>query len=83
MVDMDIEIEELELQLKKRLKYHYQREKIQNDIWDQKTKFIYKTPKWDDVVATIKKTYEDDISINKKSLFNYASNRRYNFWSAH
>lgn len=78
-----INIEEIEKQLKMRLNYNYKREKIQNDIRDKKTRFIYKTPNWDDVVKIIKNTYEEDTSINKTSLFNYAANRRYNFRSAH
>lgn len=78
-----INIEEIEKQLKMRLQYNYRREKIQNDIRDKKTKFIYQTPNWNDVVKVISDTYEEDTSVNKTSLFNYAANRRYNFWSAH
>jgi hypothetical protein len=78
-----IDIEEIEKQLKMRLQYNYRREKIQNDIRDKKTRFIYQTPNWNDVVKVIKDTYEEDTSVNKTSLFNYAANRRYNFWSAH
>lgn len=78
-----IDIERIEKQLKMRLKYNYKREKIQNNIRDKKTKFIYQTPNWDDVVKIIKNTYEEDTSVNKESLFNYAANRRYNFRSAY
>lgn len=78
-----VNIEEIEKQLKMRLAYNYKREKIQNDVRDKKTKFIYQTPNWNDVVRVIKDTYEEDVSVNKTSLFNYAANRRYNFRSAH
>ncbi|MDR3169572.1 MAG: hypothetical protein LBU27_07710 [Candidatus Peribacteria bacterium] len=78
MIDLAL----VEVELKKKLKYNYQWEKIQNDDGDSKTKFIYRSYKRDDLVQTVKRVWEEDTTISKTSLFNYATNRRYNFWSA-
>ncbi|GER58739.1 hypothetical protein [Patiriisocius marinus] len=71
----------LEIQLKKRLPYRYQWGRKQSDKWDAFTSFIYDTPQWDDFISKLKLSVET-LNADKSSLFDYAANRWYNFWSA-
>lgn len=75
-------IEEIEAELKEKLKYGYEWWRLQNNERDGKTKFIYNIWKRDKLIEKLKEIYKDSWG-NKKELFNYASNRRYNHWSAY
>ncbi|MGV6828248.1 MAG: hypothetical protein ACWA45_02475 [Flavobacteriales bacterium] len=74
-------LHEIENQLKKRLPYHYQWGRIQNNQWDDLTNFIYHTKDWEHLIDLIKQTLQKH-HFDKKAFFNYAANRWYNFWSA-
>lgn len=75
-------IEEIESELKKKLKYGYKWWRLQNNERDEKTKFIYNIWKRDKLIEKLKEIYKNSW-WDKKELFNYASNRRYNHWSAY
>ena len=75
-------IGELEEELHKRLPYHYDRGRVQNNERDTMTKYIYKTHTRDELVERTKHLAQQYPTYNKRDLFNYAANRRYNFWSA-
>src|SRR5699024_4101246 len=78
---MEIDLAYIENQLQNRWKYTYQWGRKQNDLWDDYTNFIYKTPDWEDLVQLMKLTAEA-YQLDKHELFQYAANRWYNFWSA-
>lgn len=71
----------IENELKKRWPYHYHWGQKQNDLWDRYTKFIYETETWEALMPKMQKVISDQ-HLDKRSLFNYASNRWYNFWSS-
>ena len=77
-----LDIIQLESELRKRLPYHYSRGRKQNNQRDTMTKYIYKTNTRNDFVSKTKILVAQHPMYNKKDLFNYAANRRYNFWSA-
>lgn len=79
---MFVDLNELEQELKKRWPYNYRWEKIQNNEWDRLTNFIYRTYRRSDLVVWLRDIHQKNPSYNKRSLFNYAANRRYNFWSS-
>ncbi len=64
----------LETELKKRLQYPYRWGRKQEDSWDYKTNFIYKTNTFKELLAK--------TSTFNTNLKDYALNRWYNFWSA-
>ena len=64
----------IEIELKKRLKFPYKWGRKQSDSWDTKTRFIYQTLHFEDLLKRTKNLDE--------GLKNYALNRWYNFWSA-
>jgi len=70
-----VDIDFLESELKKRLAYPYIWHSVQFDLWDSKTKFIYNTPVFEDVMKQI------DMLDNQK-IKDYAMIRWYNYWSA-
>ncbi len=78
---MAIDLKYIENQLQNRWKYPYKWGRKQNDLWDDYTNFIYKTPDWEKVVNLMKLTAEA-YELDKHQLFQYAANRWYNFWSA-
>lgn len=62
-------------ELEKRLHYPYVWGTKQNNVYDRLTNFIYKTPRFSDLLETLK---EEAL----KPLKDYAMNRWFNFWSA-
>ncbi len=76
-----IDIPYLESQLQKRLPYRYQWGRFQNNEWDSFTGFIYDTPSWEQFILQLKQTHQN-LQVDKRALFDYATNRWFNFWSA-
>jgi hypothetical protein len=70
----------LEEELKKRTKLHYFWGRKQDDEFDKKTNFIYKTESFELLLAIIE--YAFKINSQYDDLKNYALNRWFNFWSA-
>jgi hypothetical protein len=69
-----IDIQQIEKELKKRLVYPYRWGRKQEDDWDSRTNFIYKTQNFDDFLSITEGFSQE--------LRDYAMNRWYNFWSA-
>lgn len=69
-----MDLARVEKELKKRWKFPYKWGRKQNDDWDKKTNFIYKTYSFE--------TLEKRIAGFADALSNYALNRWYNYWSA-
>jgi len=67
-------INAIEIELKKRLAYPYHWGRKQEDDWDRKTNFIYKTMHFESLL--------DQLKSASPALKNYALNRWYNYWSA-
>lgn len=78
---MDLNLAFIEKQLQKRWEFPYEWGQKQNDLWDGYTNFIYKTSDWEEVNQLIKLTVEVH-ELDPEKLFQYATNRWYNFWSA-
>lgn len=78
---MNLWLQNIENELKKRHLYPYRWHRKQNDSWDKRTNFIYKTSEWITFVEKISTLVETD-GFDKDQLFQYAANRWYNFWSA-
>ena len=80
----DFELQKIELELKKRTRYHYHWNRKQNDIWDEKTNFIYQIKEFDKLLTKIKFVYDqlNGKIFKRQEFYNYAANRWYNFWSA-
>ena len=76
-----VNLENIEKELKRRLPYHYSWGQKQNDEWDRYTNFIYSTQEWAELILRMKQAIAEH-KLDKRSLFNYAANRWYNFWSA-
>lgn len=77
---MNIEIKDIEIQLRKRLIYPYKWGRKQDNSFDDMTKFIYQVTYFDDLLAQTKSRFKNNP--NYDTIFNYALNRWYNFWSA-
>jgi len=77
---MNSEIENISGELNKRLAYPYKWGTKQTDVLDQQTKFIYKTPFFDDLLKIIDDRFID--TENFEQIKNYTLNRWYNFYSA-
>ena len=69
-----------EQELKKRWAHPYRWGRVQNDLFDNQTRFVYRVPAFDDVMAQLERRFS--ASPNRDAFFNYALNRWYNFWSA-
>jgi hypothetical protein len=69
-----------ERELEKRWAHPYRWGGVQKDHRDQATNFIYRIPRFDDVLAEINKRFGQNPQYDAWS--NYALNRWYNFWSA-
>ena len=54
--------------------------RVQNDLFDNQTRFVYRVPAFDDVMAQLERRFS--TSPSRDAFFNYALNRRYEFWSA-
>ncbi|HLS29332.1 MAG TPA: hypothetical protein VK021_00605 [Flavobacteriaceae bacterium] len=78
---MELDLNYIENQLQKRWQFPYRWGQKQNDLWDNYTNFIYKTPDWEEVTKLMKLTAEVH-DLDKNKLFQFAANRWYNFWSA-
>lgn len=76
-----LELNTIEKELKKRHQYSYNWFRKQNDVWDNYTNFIYKTSSWDTLIQKIAIVVETH-GFNKQQIFQYTTNRWYNFWSA-
>lgn len=76
-----LDLEHIERELKKRHAYPYQWLRKQNDEWDGYTNFIYQISNWDDLIQKIA-LVSQLRNLDKHEIFQYASNRWYNFWSA-
>lgn len=77
---LNIMIGDIERQLQKRLVYSYKWDVKQNNILDNMTNFIYHIADFDELLAQTKVRLESNP--NYSTIFNYALNRWYNFWSA-
>lgn len=73
-------ISEIETELRKRLRYDYIWGRKQGNFYDRKTKFIYDTFYFDDLIQRIDNEFKD--AEDYTGVLNYALNRWYNFWSA-
>lgn len=69
-----MDLARVEKELKKRWKFPYKWGRKQNDDWDKKTNFIYKTYTFE--------TLQKRLEGFDNALVNYALNRWYNYWSA-
>jgi hypothetical protein len=78
MESQDLQTREREL--KKRWAYPYKWGRVQNDLFDAQTRFVYSVPVFDDVLEDLKRRFS--VAPDREGLFNYALNRWYNFWSA-
>lgn len=78
---MTLILQNIEEELKKRQQYSYKWFRKQNDIWDNHTNFVYKTPNWETLNQKIDILAEKH-DFDKQQIFQYATNRWYNFWSA-
>lgn len=76
-----LELGNIEKELKKKHPFPYKWFRKQNDVWDRYTQFIYQIFNWEVLVRKINVVAEAQ-EINKEQLFQYATNRWYNFWSA-
>ena len=76
-----IDLNVIETNLKNRWKHPYLWMRKQNDLWDDATRFIYKTIIWEELLEEID-TEVTKNDFDAKAFFNYAINRWYNFWSA-
>jgi hypothetical protein len=72
-----LDLKSTEIELKKRWRYPYKWGRVQNDVWDKKSRFIYRTKTVEEVLSQANK-----VSSNNQSFVNYCLNRWYNFWSA-
>jgi hypothetical protein len=77
---MDNELIRIETELKKRLNYPYKWGRKQNDYFDKLTNFVYRVPKFEDVLIEIESRFKSDSE--HQNISDYALNRWYNFWSA-
>lgn len=75
-------LEDIEQQLKQRLPYKNLWFRKQNDLWDQRSTYIYETPFWEVLIKKIEQAVKR-YNYDKKPYFYYAINRWYNFWSAY
>ena len=76
-----LDLKHIEKELKKRHSYSYKWFRKQNDEWDKHTNFIYQVSDWDALIKKIAILAEVQ-DLDKQQIFQYASNRWYNFWSA-
>lgn len=74
-------LRKLEKELKKRYRYPYKWYLKQNDLWDSYTNFIYSEKDFDSVIRRIQITSEN-LNLPFDAVFQYATIRWYNFWSA-
>lgn len=70
----------MENELKKRWVYPYRWRRVQNDLFDGATQFIYSTKTFEELLNRIKSKFEGHPQYD--DFFNYALNRWYNFHSA-
>lgn len=78
---MALDLKYIEKQLGYRIAYPYHWGQRQNDFWDNRTNFIYKTATWDELQNLIKLTREA-YELDHDKFFQYATNRWFNYWSA-
>lgn len=78
MESLDLQTREREL--KKRWVYPYHWGRVQNDLFDAQTRFVYSVPTFDQALEDLKRRFS--AAPDREALFNYALNRWYNFWSA-
>lgn len=76
-----LDLEYIENELRKRCQFPYKWYRKQNDEWDRYTQFIYQTSSWEALIGRIDIVAEN-YKLDKTHIFQYASNRWFNFWSA-
>lgn len=76
-----IDLENIQNELRKRHKYPYKWLRKQNDEWDGYSNFIYPISNWEELIERIASVAKSQ-HLDKHEIFQYASNRWYNFWSA-
>jgi len=76
-----LDLQNIERELKKRHSFPYKWFRKQNDIWDRYTQFIYQISNWEMLLRKIDIVAESQ-EVDKQQLFQYATIRWYNFWSA-
>jgi hypothetical protein len=69
-----------ERELKKRWAYPYRWGRVQNDLFDKQTRFVYRVPDFERVLEQLERRFS--AAPNRDAFFDYALNRWYNFWSA-
>ncbi len=78
---MTLLLQNIEKELKQRHQFPYTWFRKQNDLWDNKTNFIYQTSTWETLVQKIN-TLSNKQGFDEQQIFQYAANRWYNFWSS-
>lgn len=69
-----------ERELKKRWIYPYRWGRVQNDLFDAQTRFVYDEPSFEPLLAELERRF--GAAPEREAFFDYALNRWYNFWSA-
>ncbi|HQE91598.1 MAG TPA: hypothetical protein PLH19_03720 [Anaerolineae bacterium] len=69
-----------ERELKKRWAYPYRWGRVQNDLFDAQTRFVYDIPLFEPLLAELERRF--GAAPEREAFFDYALNRWYNFWSA-
>jgi len=69
-----------ERELKKRWAYPYRWGRVQNNLFDAQTRFVYNVPLFKPLLAELERRF--GAAPQREAFFDYALNRWYNFWSA-
>jgi hypothetical protein len=69
-----------ERELKKRWAFPYRWGRVQNNLFDAQTRFVYDEPSFDALRAELERRF--GAAPQREAFFDYALNRWYNFWSA-
>ncbi|MGC9394927.1 MAG: hypothetical protein ACP5J4_08730 [Anaerolineae bacterium] len=69
-----------ERELKKRWAFPYRWGRVQNNLFDAQTRFVYDMPAFDALLAELERRF--GAAPQREAFFDYALNRWYNFWSA-
>jgi hypothetical protein len=77
---VSLSLHDMETELMKRTAFKYTWGRVQDNAYDDLTRFVYNIERFDTVIAAVKQRFGDHPDI--KALGNYAVNRWYNFTSA-
>lgn len=69
-----------ERELKKRWAFPYRWGRVQNNLFDAQTRFVYDMPSFEPLLAELERRFGS--APDREAFFDYALNRWYNFWSA-